>query len=288
MGHELVPTTYDRQVHGILYGAETSHHNDQLTAEQAMEINDNFDVNIVPVRHGYGLEMDPEALRNGNAPGVDDYEHVKSVVDAMSPKDVLLTEGVGFDSEHDAPQYFLDADVINVLERVYKSGNADEIDHKKLSMAKEQLSSERDNYLIDSIDYAVKYALLNGVTVVFADMDSYESSRLDAMVGDDGRDSLGMPLDARHLEVANSLREKRATDTVKDVALEKLQHSQMPRSVNGGKSRLVLLYGADHADGLKHRFDNLGINVNIIPEAVDDPVKRQIEITEHLEHTRAA
>jgi hypothetical protein len=173
-------------------------------------------------------------------------KHVQSVIDTMHADDTLLVEGVGFDSEHDVRQNHFGQDMIGVLDRVYKTKTAEA-----------RLKSDRDGYELDTLDYAMRYALLRGISVVYADMDSFESSRLNNMMGEEGRDAVGMPSDSRHLEVANSMREKRAANTVKDIALERLKHSQTQGVDDGGKSRLILLYGADHVGELKDQLTTL-------------------------------
>ena len=91
MSKELVSLSHDRSAWNSLQGLETRHHDDKLTAEQAANINRSFDVFVVPVRHGYGTDIDPNAIENGNAPSHESYLQVEEIIDEMRPGDRMPT-----------------------------------------------------------------------------------------------------------------------------------------------------------------------------------------------------
>ena len=264
----LVPTTYDRFAYNKVWGVETRHHTDRLTAQEARAINNTFNIFIVPVRHGYGLNEDPHALENGNAPSEDDFNYIDKLIEHMEPGDELLVEGVGFDNEK-AAHHYLTAETVEALGRI-KNNTAGPSDFKELLEAKEELFLDRKNYRVDVIVYGATLALLRGIEATFADMDSYDESRFSGIIGE--RDEVGMPIDEDDLELGLSIRDKKAVNTVKDRALEKIEEGVGSGEVR--KSKLVLLYGSGHTKGLKDRFDTLGIEVMTLAEVEDDPIKR--------------
>jgi hypothetical protein len=288
MSKELVPTTYDRNAYNTIRGVETRHHDGLLTGEQAKEINENFDVLIVPVRHGIGLDRDPQALEKDFAPGDDDYEHVKKIINSLDHGDVLFVEGVGFESENDATMYMPEENMKETRRRAYESNDPNDPDIIKFLNAHLRLVSDRENYTIDALDYAHQHAFFHGIEVVFADMDAYDNDRLEKVVEQEGRHPWGEPLNPNHAAAAHALREKKAINTIKDFALEKLEHQPEQEGANNRKPKLVLLYGSKHADAFREGFSNVGIESHILPPVEDDPVKRRHEFMTHIATKHAA
>lgn len=281
MNKELAPLKDDRYAYNTIHGVETREHNDKLTKQEAEKIKDAVDIFILPIRHGHGLLDDPNALENGYAPGMDDYKYVEDVVSNMFPGDVLFVESVGFDSENDAPHLALKDNVREAVERIYKSPSmGDAEDYETLRNAKDRLNLGKENYRLDVIDYAVRLALLNGIEVVYADMDSYDSNRLDSLIGQN-RNAQGMPLDEAEFMIADSIRNKRAVNTVKDYALERIEELAEWKNKGTQKLKYIVLFGADHADDLKDGFDNLGLPSYSFPQAKDNESKRRAEHAEY-------
>jgi len=261
MSKELVSLSHDRSAWNSLQGLETRHHDDKLTAEQAANINRSFDVFVVPVRHGYGTDIDPNAIENGNAPSHESYLQVEEIIDEMRPGDVLFAEGVGLFLEAEQAHQLMGKEIADAVDR-FKNNEATDIDRARIKKQLRLLQEQSLNYEIDSIEYGWRYAYLHGVDVVFADADAYELERIGAVVGHDGQDELGRPVDHRHREQVDEMRERRAVNTVKDTAVDRLNL----RPAHAAKVKFALIFGSEHGGGLLDKFKNLGINAEMTPE----------------------
>jgi hypothetical protein len=239
---ELVPLSTDRAVWNDLHGNNLRDHGNTLrppTPEEAGRINDRFDIEVHVGLHG----MTPEDIA-GNPNGLyglptqEEYDAAAGVVDTMQPGDILFIEGRGFNEQPAKPE----------------SPNDDQ-----------SLQADREEYKIHAWEYAKRLAESKGIQVAYADHDEYEEEASQNVAGGMYPYMLASPdADERALgERINQQRERKATNTVKDYALDLLPFEEELAKPGERKPKLVLLFGVGHQDNLRNSFAEMGLNATV-------------------------
>jgi len=269
---ELVPRSYAREGYNVLHKTELKTHTDALTADQAERINDNYDIEIYVGVHGRALKDGPKSGLDLIAlPTQEEYDEVAAVVGSMHPGDTLFIEGYGFARQPSEPVRLSEL-LPDVAEQESHDAALRAFGELALSMVAElerysraQLEQQRNEYAIGAWQYAYELAELKGVQTIFADHDAFEHKSFRAL--NKGREPQELLTSSTEddqglLERLDAQRERTARNMIKDWALDHLpaDDAALP---SDRKSKLVLLFGAAHKEGLRQAFADIGLDANV-------------------------
>jgi hypothetical protein len=281
---DLVPRSYDRAAFNVFNGTELQTHTDALTAEQAAQINDAYDIEIYVGAHGRPTVGAPNNLDEYMSPPTqEEYREVADVIAGMQPGDTLFLEGRGYDQEQ---QDKLD------LTPMAGGGSSDPLLWMMVQYASSLLSAKisdrlvRDmqNYKIDTFEYGARLAQLKGITVVHADHDAFDDKAVSSLKqgrsDQELRDS-NKPQDKALIKYIDMWRARSGRNVVKDRSLEHLSDAVAIKRQTGRKPKQVYLFGALHKDDLDKTFnDDAGLHATIVE------MKQTGELARAEEHGR--
>lgn len=169
MTHEIQPPYDSRANYNAAHGTNLPEHDDALTSEQAVRINDAYTIKLVFGWHGQSRELqpgeNPYEVPEPTSPlelNDKDYEGVQRFVDDMQPGDVLFIEDYGFDEQ--SPDY----------SQLHRQGKF-EVSRPLLERQRQFAETARRTRLITPWTYARLLAECAGIRVLFADSDAYQA-----------------------------------------------------------------------------------------------------------------
>lgn len=232
-----VPAQYEHNPWDIPHGTNLEEHNEDLTPEQAQQINDNYDI----VLHGGGHGK----FENGTSVQVfdADYDAAAGVVEAMQPDDVLFLEGFGFKTAEAKP----------VLQSFADMG----VPEKQAILQK-----MREARKISPWDYAIELAGLKGITAINADIDALQTEKAKAagFLNTEKNVEIGPDENGKYLdERIHAWRNQTAYNIVKDWALAHLPPAHTPPPER--KRGLHVLYGLTHLNEIRELFEERNLHV---------------------------
>jgi hypothetical protein len=281
MSQELVPLSYARTAWNTYHGADLQGHDSLLNAEQAAQINRQYDIEVHGGFHGNKFVR----------PTQREYDEAAAVIDGMEPGDTLFIEKYGFRQQPPEPIPRVEAAPISetqvpdpynrMLGTLAAFGISDEQGHSAqdelAEMARSELEALREDDKIDAWDYAESLAEIKGVRIVYADHDAFEQEGLKRVTG--GRDRLGLVTgEQQDIELAGRVdasRDRTAVHTMKDWALEHPvpEGAETPHR----KPKLVLLTGKDHLASVETVVDDMGLEATTHAMSVSTMEERMAE-----------
>lgn len=269
MSNELVPLDYQRYAYNAHHGTELQHHNSLLTAEQAAQVNNNYDIELYFGTHGAVPGADTEATHNPLVlPSQKEYEEAAAVVDSLQPGDTLFVENYGFTKPtlEPLPPIPSAEELGSLGSSRFFSSHAEMFMRDMRQSARDQLENARQNYKISALDYARQLAALKGIRTVYADLDAFDKQRVTTL--NEGNDSFGLLIDPepknRELQKSTGARrELQVPNVVKDWALKHLPEAEA-QNARGRKPKLAVLFGRNHEEPTEQAFTGMGLETRTV------------------------
>ncbi|HSX30238.1 MAG TPA: hypothetical protein VLE73_06805 [Candidatus Saccharimonadales bacterium] len=238
---------------------EQAAQNEDITPEQAVQINAAFDIELHTGRHG--MDVFAVGEYSPRLPSQEEYDAVDSMLEGMQPGDALFIEGYGHELQTDeeidkqaAVYGAMTKQTDNTLPDAF--GSMVRLLHQ---METTELQGQRDDHAINSWAYAARKARLMGIRVIKADI-SKDEIVAQGLPGADTLMALTGSLDPADQASAAATHAKREAAAKKTMTNWALRHTPQEGGVQKGrKPKLVVLDGAEHRKALEESFTSSGL-----------------------------
>lgn len=260
MNHDTPPQESDPSDQlPILYPGE------RLSDAEIEYVTRRYRIEVVVAPHGQAAAHLPSpAHRMAASPTQAEYAAVGRIAESLTPSDRIFTE-----------QYGYPFDTANTPEAPGGVGGK-----------RDAVNDAVKQYALDTFTYAIKLAGLNGVQAQYADLSQFEARELEAAAGKPLAElQKGDEADRRLSGALNLQRDRAAGRKVINHALRGFPGADIAATTplaDDEKSRLVMLYGPDHADGLSQALHELGVDFTLTEVPTSPPEERLMEQARYL------